>query len=79
MLLSQEELFNHWSGACKQLERLNLYIQNPFDKMLAEGHVTKDEIKEAQLNFSKEAQTFIATLISLSNQMSDCMVLAAKE
>ncbi|MCK9428734.1 MAG: hypothetical protein M0R17_01835 [Candidatus Omnitrophica bacterium] len=43
--MKEEELFSSWGAACKKLEMLKCFVQIPFDDMLRDGLVTKQDIK----------------------------------
>jgi hypothetical protein len=51
--LSQEQIFIQWESTCNKLKSLKSFVQNDFNRMLHDGYVTKENIKESILEFNE--------------------------
>lgn len=73
-MTEQEELFYNWKSECEKLKSLSGFIQNDFERMLADG-TTKEEIKQAEIEYKKE---YINTINNISSLESKIHILLKK-
>jgi hypothetical protein len=65
----QKELFYEWANQCDSIKNLNCFFQNDFEQMIKNGYITKQQIKEAMVDFDNLLKANILKLQDLSGSI----------
>jgi RNAse (barnase) inhibitor barstar len=73
MKQEQQDLFLDWNNKCNELRDLSSFIQNDFDRLLADGHTTPEEIIELRSEFFKQYVCLLTDIEVLYKKIYDLM------
>ena len=73
MKQEQEQLFLDWNDKCNKLKDLSSFIQNDFDRLLADGYTTREEIIKQRSEFFKQYVDLVSNIDELRTKMYDLM------
>jgi hypothetical protein len=70
----QEELFDDWKEDCHKLELLSGFVQNDLDRMLKDGMITKEDIKNSIVDFKEQYDKRIDHISELRRRIIDYLI-----
>jgi hypothetical protein len=74
----QEEMFHQWKNTCDSIGFLRGVIQNDFNRMLEDGHITKPMIAAGIVEFQNNYERLTSELYNLKVKIVEFLTEKSK-